>query len=260
MSVVGLGCVKTCAREEAAELFSLLSSPDGVHQRVYFSIDKIETNFLSANSISEFSHSVGHSRLARTGGGFGYVRSAPDSDGTAPLLPAMRLRIRALPRHCKKALPVKGGGAPKGANCTGRTSGCGARHAGECCHSLALRARAPSGAPPRFSPRRTHPDIGSASVPRFLRPGCIGRYPLPPVSSQPRSAETGRSAGRSVTRSRPGAGLRAPPAGTALAFVIRPSPVTPFVRASLSLSNYNRDNCQGSVANKATRPNTRENR
>jgi hypothetical protein len=32
-----LGCVKTCAREEAAELFSSLASPDGVHQRVYFS-------------------------------------------------------------------------------------------------------------------------------------------------------------------------------------------------------------------------------
>ena len=45
--------------------------------------------------------------------------------------------------------------------------------------------------------------IGSAPVPRFLRPGCIGRYPLPPVSSLPRSAETGRSAGRAVTRGRP---------------------------------------------------------
>jgi hypothetical protein len=36
-SAVGLGCVKTCTREEAAELFSSLASPDGVHQRVYFS-------------------------------------------------------------------------------------------------------------------------------------------------------------------------------------------------------------------------------
>ena len=108
MSVVGLGCVKTCAREEAAELFSLLSSPDGVHQRVYFSIDKIETNFLSANSISEFSHSVGHSRPARTGGGFGHVRSAPESDRTEYLLPAMRLRIRALPKPLHVSPPSEG--------------------------------------------------------------------------------------------------------------------------------------------------------
>jgi hypothetical protein len=46
--------------------------------------------------------------------------------------------------------------------------------------------------------------IGSASVPRFLRRGFLGRYPWLPVSSLPRSAETGRSAGRSVSRSRPG--------------------------------------------------------
>jgi hypothetical protein len=36
-SASGLGCVKTCARDEVAELFSLLSSPDGVHQRCCFS-------------------------------------------------------------------------------------------------------------------------------------------------------------------------------------------------------------------------------
>ncbi len=83
-------------------------------------------------------------------------------------------------------------------------AGLGARHARECCHSPTLRARSPFGAPPRYSPRRTHPDIGSAPVPRFLRPGCLGRYPSPPVSSLPRSAETGRSAGRAEARSRPG--------------------------------------------------------
>jgi hypothetical protein len=37
MSALGLGCVKTCAGEEDAELHSLLSSPDGVHQRCCFS-------------------------------------------------------------------------------------------------------------------------------------------------------------------------------------------------------------------------------
>ena len=34
---MGLGCVKTSAREESAELFSLLSSPDSGHQRFCFS-------------------------------------------------------------------------------------------------------------------------------------------------------------------------------------------------------------------------------
>jgi len=33
MSGPGLGCVKTSAREEGAELFSLLSSPDSGRQR-----------------------------------------------------------------------------------------------------------------------------------------------------------------------------------------------------------------------------------
>jgi hypothetical protein len=47
--------------------------------------------------------------------------------------------------------------------------------------------------------------FGSAPDPRFLRPGFNGRYPLSPVSSLPRTAGAGRSAGRSGTRSRPGA-------------------------------------------------------
>ena len=34
---IDLGCVKTCEREERAELFSLVSSPDGDRQRCRFS-------------------------------------------------------------------------------------------------------------------------------------------------------------------------------------------------------------------------------
>jgi len=59
MSLLGLGCVKTSAREEGAELFSLLSSPDSVASVFVCQIDEVETKFLSANSISEFSHSLG---------------------------------------------------------------------------------------------------------------------------------------------------------------------------------------------------------
>src|ERR1017187_8239777 len=37
MSVLGLGCVKTCTGKECAELFSLLASPDSGRQRYWFS-------------------------------------------------------------------------------------------------------------------------------------------------------------------------------------------------------------------------------
>jgi hypothetical protein len=52
-----LGCVKTCERDEAAELFSLLSSPDVGVSVFAFSIDEAETKFLFANPIFEFSYS-----------------------------------------------------------------------------------------------------------------------------------------------------------------------------------------------------------
>ena len=47
--------------------------------------------------------------------------------------------------------------------------------------------------------------FGSAPDPRFLRLSANGHYPFLPVSSLPRTAGTGLSAGRSGTRSRPGA-------------------------------------------------------
>ena len=138
---------------------------------------------------------------------------------------------------------MKGGGAPKSANSTSRTSGCGARHAVRCCHLTALRARAPSGAPPRtrfgeltppLSSSRASWDSASSGVTRIFP------YPSPASSSQ-----AGRYYRPGGVRSRPGAGLRAPPAGTALASVIRPSPVTPFEEASFRPSNYTGDVCQG---------------
>jgi len=61
-SAHGLGCVKKCAREKDAELFSLLSSPDSVAGFFVCQIDEVETKFLSANSISEFSHGLGPKR------------------------------------------------------------------------------------------------------------------------------------------------------------------------------------------------------
>ena len=83
-------------------------------------------------------------------------------------------------------------------------AGPGARHTNECCHPSALRARSPFGAPPRYSPRRTHPDIGSALSPALPETRLCGALPRSTCLSPPRSAETGRSAGRAVTRGRPG--------------------------------------------------------
>jgi hypothetical protein len=53
--------VKTCVRYDRAELFSLLSSllPTAVASAVGLQTDEIETKFLHANSILEFSHSLG---------------------------------------------------------------------------------------------------------------------------------------------------------------------------------------------------------
>ena len=113
-----------------------------------------------------------------------------------------------------------------------------ARHADKCtqsAHLPAYGARSPSGAPPRHSPGRTHPPLAQLQFPRFLRPGraydpekaCPGLDPgwkpvfrkiirqpkrlagvtrFAPVTSLPRSAETGRCAGRAVAQSRPVSG------------------------------------------------------
>ena len=119
-------------------------------------------------------------------------------------LVATRLRARALLKAARKP-SRKGGGAPKGANCTGRTSGCGARHAARCCHLTALRARAPSGAPPRtrfgeltppLSSSRASWDSASSGVTRIFP------YPSPASSSQ--AGHYYRPGG---VRSRPGAGV-----------------------------------------------------
>jgi hypothetical protein len=48
--------------------------------------------------------------------------------------------------------------------------------------------------------------VGSAPVPAFPETRPDGRYPLRSVTSLPRSAETGRRAGRAVARSRPAPG------------------------------------------------------
>ncbi len=55
----GLGCVKTCARERHRIVFSIVFSRLLSSAFFAFQIDDVEMKFLSANSISEFSHSLG---------------------------------------------------------------------------------------------------------------------------------------------------------------------------------------------------------
>jgi hypothetical protein len=114
--------------------------------------------------------------------------------------------------------PKEGSGAPKGA-----TIHC-PRYTDKCCHSpmrrarkraLSGRARLPAlHCGTRHARRIQH---WLSSRPALPETRLAGRYPFSPVSSLPSTSETGRNAGRSGTQSRPSAGLRIPPAGTALA-------------------------------------------
>jgi len=179
-----------------------------------------------------------------------------DSGRPTPIHPAARLA----PEFCRRTIPKsahrfsdrpcangrlrqrppdEGGGAPKGASiqCPRRT--------GRRCRLLVLRARS---APSRTSARgpRTHPLSGRARLPalhrgtrqagriqRWLSPGpCFPRRRSRALARWRRSRLSALRADRSCCRSngvqgRPGAGLRLPPAGTALAPSIGTSPVTP---------------------------------
>ncbi len=109
----------------------------------------------------------------------------------------------ATPR--RKILPetAKGGGAPEGASNHGRIGGCGCA----LCVS-ALASRRSTAALAEAVTLRLNPG------PRFLElPGANER--TLPGASAASTSQAGPSAGRFDTRSRPGAKLRASPAGTA---------------------------------------------
>ncbi len=124
------------------------------------------------------------------------------------LILAMRLGIRALLHASRKPVqhaPInEGGGAPKGAHfiCRARRGPARAARTNVATRPRFGRARLSAlhrGA--RRAGRIQHRLSLSPALPKTRR---IGRYPLPPVLSLPRSAETGPSAGRSVARGRPG--------------------------------------------------------
>ena len=73
----------------------------------------------------------------------------------------------------------------------------------------------------------------SAPATRFLGQVVTGVYPPSACPSPASSSQTGHSAGRAYSRSRPRTELRAPSAGTAPAPINRPSPVTSLERAGI---------------------------
>ena len=88
------------------------------------------------------------------------------------------------------------------------------------CAALPLRARSPAGVPPRHLQQRPNA-TAQLQFTRFLGRNALGAgviRSLPSRYSGRCSPQAGRRAGRAfLTRSRPGAGLTTPPAGTALA-------------------------------------------
>ena len=89
----------------------------------------------------------------------------------------------------------------------------------------------------------TSPIARLISGPRFLElPGANGR--TLPGASAASTLRTGRRAGRYDARSRLGAGLRSPPAGTAYRSALGTSPVTPSMRAMIPLFTDKGPSCQ----------------
>jgi hypothetical protein len=91
-------------------------------------------------------------------------------------------------------------------------SGAEARHTLGCCHLKVVRARSPLGAPRRYLPRKSMPRLSLGRASRETRCEGVTFAEIRAYSDAPR-APVIVPAGRCP--SRPGAGLRIPPAGTA---------------------------------------------
>jgi hypothetical protein len=100
------------------------------------------------------------------------------------------------------------------------------------------RSRSPFGAPPRRSPR-FYAWLSSGPA---LHGIWMCDHPSPRAAS---SSRAGRSASRAGSRSRPGAGLRTPRAGTAFRSIKRPSPVDALATSGTALLYARRQHCQG---------------
>jgi hypothetical protein len=143
-----------------------------------------------------------------------------------------RMRARAMPT-ARKLLPSqtkKGGGAPIGARSWGRV--------------LRTRQRALAQSPlaSRRSTAALTKVISLGSTPGRASWNYRVQTGGPPGASAASTSRTGPNAGRFDARSRPSAGLRSPPAGTALA-VSGSSLETPFT-SEMDVCNHIGDECQ----------------
>jgi len=121
---------------------------------------------------------------------------------------AMRLRIRALLHASRKPFPLTPFKRREAERQKARLplpcpAGPGARHADECCHSPALRARSPFGAPPRYSPEARRP-TGSAPGHASWDADPAGVTRLHLSQSRDCTSRAGRSTGVTDAQSRPG--------------------------------------------------------
>ena len=134
------------------------------------------------------------------------LRSRPLPTGARCKKSALHSRVRSrdAPSHpsfasrFKKDLPLKRREAERrkahGLGAAPRTqmlppecaSGAAARHTGECCHSPMLRARTPSGAPPRRLPRKLMPWLSPGRVSWDVRMPGVTRHALSQSSEAPR--------------------------------------------------------------------------
>jgi len=144
-------------------------------------------------------------------------------------------------------IPKKGGGAPTGAPSTDRIIGCGRAPLFSllpACGGGLGGGRARLSALHRGTRqgRRIHHWLSSRTALPETR--LDGRYPLLPVSSQPSSSETGRSAGRSATQSRPRCGVTTPARGHRTRSVSRIVSRNALQMSEMADSNLIGDDCQ----------------
>jgi hypothetical protein len=148
----------------------------------------------------------------------GFRFAHPGYETLYDTLPANKERKEAERRQTRSPRPVRK-----------RRTGRAAEKAA--CAALPLRARSPAGVPPRHLRQRPNA-TAQLQFTHFLGRNALGAgvtLSLPSQYSGRCSPQAGRRAGRAfLTRSRPGAGLTTPPAGTALAPVRRRHPAASF--------------------------------
>ena len=164
----------------------------------------------------------------------GGARNTRSRSRDASLHPSFATPLQESPSN--RPNKTKGGGAPKGAHSLPCPAGPGARHANECCHSSALRARSPFGAPPRLSPVGSR-RLGSAPGHASWDAGRAGVTRPRLSQSRDCTSRTGRSTGVNDAREPPGNGLRDRPREPHLLHLLGRTRNVPFDEQALIRQN-----------------------